>query len=90
VLTEAAVCGTTDNLRGLKENVIVGRLIPAGTGGATSRVRRIAAERDNKVIEERREEAEAAAVLAAPLIDDMVGGDDFDSLIVDTPESREE
>jgi len=32
VLTEAAVSGTVDNLRGLKENVIVGRLIPAGTG----------------------------------------------------------
>jgi DNA-directed RNA polymerase subunit beta' len=41
VLTEAAVRGTTDNLRGLKENVIVGRLIPAGTGMAyhTSRKR---------------------------------------------------
>jgi DNA-directed RNA polymerase subunit beta' len=34
VLTEAAVRGTTDHLRGLKENVIVGRLIPAGTGMA--------------------------------------------------------
>jgi len=34
VLTEAAVRGTTDQLRGLKENVIVGRLIPAGTGMA--------------------------------------------------------
>lgn len=32
VLTEAAVRGTSDNLRGLKENVIAGRLIPAGTG----------------------------------------------------------
>ncbi len=32
VLTEASVCGRVDNLRGLKENVIVGRLIPAGTG----------------------------------------------------------
>ena len=32
VLTEAAVRGTKDDLRGLKENVIVGRLIPAGTG----------------------------------------------------------
>ena len=32
VLTEAAICGKTDNLRGLKENVIMGRLIPAGTG----------------------------------------------------------
>ncbi len=32
VLTEAAICGKTDYLRGLKENVIMGRLIPAGTG----------------------------------------------------------
>jgi len=40
VLTEAAVCGTTDNLRGLKENVIVGRLIPAGTGMAYHNSRR--------------------------------------------------
>ena len=43
VLTEAAVRGTTDHLRGLKENVIVGRLIPAGTGMAyhTSRKRQM-------------------------------------------------
>jgi uncharacterized protein len=46
VLTEASVQGKRDKLVGLKENVIVGRLIPAGTGGATTRVRRIAAERD--------------------------------------------
>ncbi|MFH1132505.1 MAG: DNA-directed RNA polymerase subunit beta', partial [Pseudomonadota bacterium] len=39
VLTEAAVCGKIDRLRGLKENVIMGRLIPAGTGlGAYSRL----------------------------------------------------
>ncbi|WCR10391.1 DNA-directed RNA polymerase subunit beta' [Paracoccus stylophorae] len=66
VLTEAAVQGKRDKLVGLKENVIVGRLIPAGTGGATARVRRIAAERDAEVIEARRAEAEAAAALAAP------------------------
>ncbi len=34
VLTEAAINGKTDDLRGLKENVIMGRLIPAGTGPA--------------------------------------------------------
>ncbi len=34
MLTEAAVAGKRDELRGLKENVIVGRLIPAGTGYA--------------------------------------------------------
>ena len=35
VLTEAAVKGSTDKLRGLKENVVVGRLVPAGTGYIT-------------------------------------------------------
>ena len=40
VLTEAAVRGTTDHLRGLKENVIVGRLIPAGTGMAYHKSRK--------------------------------------------------
>jgi DNA-directed RNA polymerase subunit beta' len=39
VLTEAAIMGKRDELRGLKENVIVGRLIPAGTGLAYHRVR---------------------------------------------------
>ncbi|NLF55575.1 MAG: DNA-directed RNA polymerase subunit beta', partial [Thauera phenolivorans] len=66
VLTEAAVQGKRDRLVGLKENVIVGRLIPAGTGGATARIRRIAEDRDAEVIEMRRAEAEAAAALAAP------------------------
>ncbi|MDM7457979.1 MAG: DNA-directed RNA polymerase subunit beta', partial [Paracoccus sp. (in: a-proteobacteria)] len=70
VLTEAAVQGKRDKLVGLKENVIVGRLIPAGTGGATSRVRRIAQERDSKVIEARRAAAEAAAALTAPTDND--------------------
>jgi len=40
VLTEAAIMGKRDELRGLKENVIVGRLIPAGTGMAYHRSRR--------------------------------------------------
>ncbi|MEC8294665.1 MAG: DNA-directed RNA polymerase subunit beta' [Pseudomonadota bacterium] len=88
VLTEASVQGKRDRLVGLKENILVGRLIPAGTGGATDRVRRIARSRDNVVLEARREEAEAAAALAAP-IDDMAGGESFDTL-VDTPESRDE
>ncbi|WP_299361263.1 DNA-directed RNA polymerase subunit beta' [uncultured Paracoccus sp.] len=66
VLTEAAVQGKRDKLVGLKENVIVGRLIPAGTGGATHRINRIAEDRDKEVIEMRRAEAEAAAALAAP------------------------
>ncbi|MEO6422712.1 MAG: hypothetical protein ABIR84_08570, partial [Candidatus Nitrotoga sp.] len=40
VLTEAAIMGKRDELRGLKENVIVGRLIPAGTGLAYHATRR--------------------------------------------------
>ena len=43
VLTEAAIMGKRDELRGLKENVIVGRLIPAGTGLAYHRTRRLQA-----------------------------------------------
>ena len=46
VLTEAATAGKVDNLIGLKENVIVGRLIPAGTGSVMNRLRGIAAGRD--------------------------------------------
>jgi len=46
VLTEAATAGKVDNLLGLKENVIVGRLIPAGTGSVMNRLRAIAAGRD--------------------------------------------
>jgi len=46
VLTEAAVSGKMDGLAGLKENVIVGRLIPAGTGAVVGRLRQVAAERD--------------------------------------------
>ncbi len=46
VLTEAAVQGKIDTLTGLKENVIVGRLIPAGTGAGVGRLRVAAASRD--------------------------------------------
>jgi DNA-directed RNA polymerase subunit beta' len=49
VLTEAAVSGKRDNLVGLKENVIVGRLIPAGTGAVMGKFRKIAADRDKKL-----------------------------------------
>ncbi|MCK5274950.1 MAG: hypothetical protein KAR37_09915, partial [Alphaproteobacteria bacterium] len=58
VLTEAAVSGRTDTLEGLKENVIVGRLIPAGTGASVSRTRLTAVERD-RVISEARGDKEA-------------------------------
>ncbi len=46
VLTEAAVQGKQDTLQGLKENVIVGRLIPAGTGAGMNRLRVAASSRD--------------------------------------------
>lgn len=54
VLTEAAVSGKIDTLQGLKENVIVGRLIPAGTGGTIAQIRRIAAVRDDLIVDEQR------------------------------------
>ncbi len=49
VLTEAAVSGKVDTLIGLKENVIVGRLVPAGTGSVMNRLRAIAADRDREL-----------------------------------------
>tara|TARA_R110002073_G_scaffold170486_7_gene327419 strand:+ start:8647 stop:12867 length:4221 start_codon:yes stop_codon:yes gene_type:complete len=64
VLTEASVQGKRDKLVGLKENVIVGRLIPAGTGGVATATRKIAADRDQVVIDQRRAEAEAVLVVA--------------------------
>ena len=58
VLTEAAIMGKRDELRGLKENVIVGRLIPAGTGMAYHQARKIKDAMDDA---ERRAIAEAEA-----------------------------
>jgi DNA-directed RNA polymerase subunit beta' len=58
VLTEAAVTGKVDTLEGLKENVIVGRLVPVGTGSVVNRLRRIAAQRD---VESAKIEAQRAA-----------------------------
>ncbi|MBV9139129.1 MAG: DNA-directed RNA polymerase subunit beta', partial [Hyphomicrobiales bacterium] len=62
VLTEAAVNGKEDMLEGLKENVIVGRLIPAGTGSMISRIREVAAHRDELILEQRNKAAEAASL----------------------------
>ena len=62
VLTEASVAGKSDTLQGLKENVIVGRLIPAGTGSVVNRLRRIAAERDRDA--EKLEQDKQAALAA--------------------------
>jgi DNA-directed RNA polymerase subunit beta' len=59
VLTEASVNGKVDTLEGLKENVIVGRLIPAGTGAMMNLVREVAGKRDALILEEREKEATA-------------------------------
>jgi len=65
VLTDAAVVGKVDTLEGLKENVIVGRLIPAGTGSMLRSLRTVAQKRDDLIDKERAKEA-AKAALASP------------------------
>ena len=64
VLTEAAVLGSFDELRGLKENVIVGRLIPAGTGLAYHQQRRANREEEQALFEMVKEEDAEAETLA--------------------------
>ena len=68
VLTEAAVSGKSDPLAGLKENVIVGRLVPAGTGSVVNKLRMTANRRDKEIIEEMSKQE-------AILIDDTEGND---------------
>ena len=64
VLTEAAVQGKQDTLMGLKENVIVGRLIPAGPGAGMNRLRVAASSRDAALRVQQRKLAEAMAITA--------------------------
>ena len=79
VLTEAAVQGKIDTLTGLKENVIVGRLIPAGTGAAMARMRVTATSRDAALRAAQAARAVEVAlpaeadILASPL-GEVVGG----------------
>ncbi|MDH6592609.1 hypothetical protein M2165_002498 [Variovorax sp. TBS-050B] len=68
VLTEAAIMGKRDELRGLKENVIVGRLIPAGTGLAYHQARKAKDEMDEA---ERRAIAESEAAELAGSTSDV-------------------
>jgi DNA-directed RNA polymerase subunit beta' len=75
VLTEAATAGKKDMLIGLKENVIVGRLIPAGTGAAMNTMRQVAATKD-------RELADMAGPADSGLLPASDGGD---SPLPDTP-----
>ena len=71
MLTEAAINGRVDYLRGLKENVIMGRLIPAGTGMAYYRRAKIAGE---DVVEEAAQDPDAIAVDSFQVYDDETRG----------------
>ena len=64
-MTEAAVAGKADSLEGLKENVIVGRLIPAGTGSIMTKIRNIAQHRDDLILDERK--AQQASAMHQPV-----------------------
>ena len=65
MLTDAAVYRKSDYLVGLKENVIVGRLIPAGTGASIRRLENDAAVRDEALIAERTKDAEPGEIEAS-------------------------
>ncbi len=93
VLTEAAVQGKQDTLIGLKENVIVGRLIPAGTGAGMNRMRIAATSRDAALRAQQRKLQEAliapasaaeerAAELAQDPVDAMVTHDALEAVEV--------
>jgi DNA-directed RNA polymerase subunit beta' len=71
VLTEAAVNGKVDTLEGLKENVIVGRLIPAGTGATMNQLREVAVKRDALILDEREKDAAKAAAAAAKAAEEV-------------------
>jgi DNA-directed RNA polymerase subunit beta' len=66
VLTEAAVNGKIDTLEGLKENVIVGRLIPAGTGAAMAKLRRVAVMRDEMILAQKAQDSDGHPVPRLP------------------------
>jgi DNA-directed RNA polymerase subunit beta' len=72
VLTEAAIMGKRDGLRGLKENVIVGRLIPAGTGLAFHRARK---EKESWEAEERTAMLQAEAARALQAVEETATGE---------------
>jgi DNA-directed RNA polymerase subunit beta' len=77
VLTDAAVNGKSDELRGLKENVIVGRLIPAGTGFSYHQKRMARRKQSELPVEEQTVSAEEATqALTDALNADLLGGQD--------------
>ncbi len=75
VLTEASTQGKRDKLIGLKENVIVGRLIPAGTGGAARDIKKLATQRDAAILEQKKKEE---STLVSD--DTKVGTDDIEDV----------
>ena len=83
VLTEAAVSGKTDDLIGLKENVIVGRPIPAGTGSMMSEYRSIAEVRDKEI---EKMEAEKESELEAQMLADLASPDASEVQLADSAE----
>ncbi len=87
VLTEAAVNGRLDRLRGLKENVIVGRLIPAGTGSYLNELRGLAGERDREIQQKLDEAEKLAAAEAEALEAEAEYGGEATSRVL--PENRE-
>jgi DNA-directed RNA polymerase subunit beta' len=90
VLTDAAVRGARDTLRGLKENVIIGKLIPVGTGFETRRQRvaeavmaeqqRVAFDEDSLLLDE---ETDDEPLLEEPMLADFVDDDFSDDLMAD-------
>ena len=83
VLTEAAVRGLRDDLRGLKENVIVGRLIPAGTGFAHHAERRRTREQD---LADQLKELDEAAQAQAMVAGESETGDGAEEAPAEAPE----
>ncbi len=87
VLTEAAVHGKVDTLEGLKENVIVGRLIPAGTGSIISDIQVVATKRDSLIVAERTRIAEEAAAAANMALIGDGSGESGEEASAETPDA---
>ncbi len=76
VLTDAAVNGKVDRLNGLKENVIVGRLIPAGTGAFINSMKQIAAERDEVALANMPQEEALESAMPAEALDAIASAEE--------------
>ena len=89
VLTEASVQGKIDTLNGLKENVIVGRLIPAGTGAGMGRMRVAASSRDTalRAAQKRFQEAMAPAEIQASLVAPETAAEEHAAELAQGPEA---